>query len=143
MSAPMFDQLFKSNQSLLQPMLELNNIAMRLYGDVAREHIKVINELAVCHAEQLQQLSHAKRWEEMMEIQGQWAAKVSAPLNEYAQHMIDSSLEASSIYSKWMEKNIEQGKHFVKEGMKEGEEKMKEGFKAAKQMQEKTSSHHR
>ncbi len=57
--------------------------------------------------------------------------------------MIDSSLEATSIYSKWMEKNIEQGKHFVKEGMKEGEQKMKEGMhetlKAGKQLQEKTS----
>ncbi len=76
MSAPMFDQLFKSNQSFLQPMLELNHIAMRLYGDVARENLKVINELAVCHAEQLQQLSQAKRFEEVMEIQAGWAAKV-------------------------------------------------------------------
>lgn len=142
MSASIYDQLLKSNQPLLQPMLELNNIAIRMYGDVAREHVKVINELALCHAQQLQELSHAKKWEEMMEIQAQWAAKVTEPLNEYAQHMIDSTLEGCANYSKWLEKNIEHGKSFVKEGMKASEQTMKEGFKTGKVMQEKASSHH-
>jgi hypothetical protein len=88
-------------------MIELNNINMRLYGDVARENIKAINDLVLCHAEHVQQLSQAKKLEEVMAIQADLITNVSKPLNTYAQHMLNAMLESASIYSKWMEKGYQ------------------------------------
>ncbi len=105
-------------------------MTMRLYGDVSKEHIKMVNDLMLCHAESLQDLSQAKKWEQIMQIQGDFLAKVAIPLNEYAQHMIDATLEGNSNYSKWLEDNFEKNTQAFKENVKET---VKEG----KQLQEK------
>ncbi|MBS0288490.1 MAG: phasin family protein [Proteobacteria bacterium] len=109
MSVSMFDQFFKANQAFnfFEPIFELNKITMRLYGDAAKEQTKAINELLRCHAEQLQQLSHAKRWEEIMEIQANWAANAASPLNELTQAMIESCMNMNSHYAKWLEKGFQ------------------------------------
>ncbi|MBI2791592.1 MAG: phasin family protein [Gammaproteobacteria bacterium] len=107
MSASMFDQWPQANQSFLEPLIELNNINMRIYGDVARENIKAMNDLVLCHAEQVQQLSQAKKLEEVMAIQANLITNASKPLNTYAQHMLNTMLESASIYSKWLEKGYQ------------------------------------
>lgn len=107
MSASMFDQWPQANQSFLEPLIELNNINMRIYGDVARENIKAMNDLVLCHAEQVQQLSQAKKLEEIMAIQANLITNASKPLNTYAQHMLNTMLESASIYSKWLEKGYQ------------------------------------
>lgn len=115
----MFDQFSNPQKSLLGPWLAFNEMAMRLYGDLGKEHVKVINELMLCQAQQIQQLSQAKKFEQMMEIQAQCLAKAANPLNEYAQHMIDAFLASNADYTKWLEENYSEQAQFIKESIKE------------------------
>ncbi|MBS0288169.1 MAG: phasin family protein [Proteobacteria bacterium] len=119
MSSSMFDQLTNPQKSLLGPWLAFNEMAARLYGEVGKEQVRIVNELMHCQAEQLQQLSQAKKWEQMMEIHAQWLAKAANPLNDYAQHMIDTFLASNADYTKWLEENYLEQAEFIKESIKE------------------------
>ncbi len=122
MPASMYDQLLNPPSAFLAPLLALNEMTMRLYGEVSKEQIRVINELLLCHAEQLQELSQAKKVEQMVQIQGEFMAKAAGPLNAYAQHMIDALLEGNAGYAKWLEESIKQNTQAFKETIKEGKQ---------------------
>ncbi|MGD9591377.1 MAG: phasin family protein [Candidatus Berkiella sp.] len=132
MPASMYDQLLNPQKSFLAPMLAFNNLALRLYGAVGKEHCKMMNNLMHCHAQHLQDISQAKKFEEMMQLHGEYLAKTAAPLNDYAQHMIDTILESNERYAKWLEENFQKNTQAISEGVKNT---LKEG----KQLQDKAT----
>jgi hypothetical protein len=137
----MFDQWPQAQKSYLGPMLEFHAITTRFCGDIARENVKVLNELVLCHSEHLKQLSQAEKLQDMAQINADLATKTSEPLNEYAQHMIDMMLENASNYSKWLEQGIQTATETGAKVAQEGQHLAKEGLREAKHLQQKHMGH--
>jgi len=79
-----------------------------LCGDLARQNLRGMNELAQCGAEQLQGLSHAKGLEEAMNVQGRCAAKMIPQLFQHAQNNLEVVLRGASAYGDWFSKEANQ-----------------------------------
>ncbi len=137
MAASMYDQMMNPHKTFLGQLLAFNEMAMRIYGEAGKEQIKVMNELLLCHAKQIQDLSHAKKLDQMMDVYAQGLSNVATPLNDYAQYMIDAVLECNANYSKWLENNYQQHSQILKETVKDAKEEIKESIKEGKHFQEK------
>lgn len=107
MSHSFYDQWSQASQTSLSPWLEFNNITYRLYGDLSRQNLKIINELMQCYTEAIQECSHARGLDEILSAQSRIATKSSSNLAQHAQHIWDTFLESSTQYQKWMEKGME------------------------------------
>ena len=106
MTSSVFDQWSQYSKFSLAPLLELNGITTRLCVELARQNIKVMNELMKSNSEQLNEMSHAKSLPDVMQAQTQWTNKTMPQLVEHAQVMLDAYVDGASEYCKWLEKGV-------------------------------------
>jgi len=109
----------------MEPLMELNGITTRMCTDIARQNLKTMNDIMQCHAEQMQGMSHARGMEDMINAYSRWCAKVSAPLTQHTQNVLDTMLESASEYSKWWEKGLHHMSQQTKTMQEKAEKVMK------------------
>lgn len=104
-----FDQLSQNTNKFvnIEPMIEFNGITTRLYSEIARENLKMMNELMQCGVEQLQGLSHARGLEEVLSIHSKTMAKAAPQLFQHTQQILDTLVESAGEYSRIFEKGIQ------------------------------------
>ena len=108
MATSYFDQLSQNPNKFMnmEPVFAFNGITTRLYSELARENIQMMTELMQCGVEQMQGLSHARGFEEVMNVQSKTMAKATPQIIEHAQHMLDAMMTSATEYSKLFEKNV-------------------------------------
>lgn len=92
--------------SHMDTLIEMNGITSRLYSELARQNLKVMNELVQYGVEEMQGLSQARGLDEILSVLSQGAAKASPTVFQHAQRVLDTLLTSASDYNRLFEENM-------------------------------------
>lgn len=94
---------FQGQGNHMEQLIEWNGITTRLYSELARKNLKVMNELVQCGVEEMQGLSQARGIEEVLRVLSQSASKTSPTIFQHAQSVLDTLLSTASEYNRLIE----------------------------------------
>jgi len=110
----------------LEPYIEFNAITTRICGELARQNLKLMNELMQCSADQMQGMSHARDFEAVSSGYTRWCTRIAPQLTEHGQKVMDTMLTAVAEYNKWWEKELQRFSEHTKAGQENIEKVMKQ-----------------
>lgn len=93
--------------SNMDAIIEMNGITTRLCSELARQNLKMMNELVQCNVEEMQGLSQARGMEEVLSVISQSAAKTSPAVFQHAQRVLDTLLSTASDYNQLIEEGMQ------------------------------------
>lgn len=108
MTTPNYNQWSHVGKLSIVPLLELNGITMRLFGDITRENLSAFNEIVQGNAQHLHDVSHAKGLEDAMALQSRYMSKMGPRMFEHAQNILDTMLDSANQYQHWFESGMKQ-----------------------------------
>ena len=111
MTIPSHEQLTHFNKLSLRPLIELNGITTRMYGEITRENLNALNEIFQGNTQHAHDISHAKGLEEIISVNSKYASKMAPRMFEHAQHVLDTLLESANQYQSWFESYVKLYQH--------------------------------
>lgn len=107
MPTSIYDHWTQHQKASLGPLLELNNVTTRLYGELMRENLRAASEFAQSSQEQFKALSQAKDLKEIVQVQGQWISDIAPHAIKQTEKLLDMVLHFASEYRECYESNLE------------------------------------
>ena len=95
------------SSSLLEPIMELNAIQSRFYGDLAKQSMLAANDYMKAAQQQMTAMTQAKSLPETLRQQLSCISELNGKAIENSQQCLESCLQASVDYQHFFEKNFE------------------------------------
>ena len=90
----------------MESIVETHRILTLLLSELARLHLKALNELSQHGAQELQDLTKARGMEEVFQILSQGVAKASPIVLEHIQGVMETILSTASEYNRLLEESL-------------------------------------
>jgi len=108
-----FDQWSNPSKFGLEPLIELNSITTHTCGEILNENLSAINDLVQTSASMMQDLSRVKGLDDAFAATARSTSQLAPRMYEHNQRILNTFLEGSQEYQKWLGKGYHQA---MKEG---------------------------
>jgi hypothetical protein len=92
--------------SHMETLIEMNGITTRLYSELTRQNLRLINRVMQCGFEEMQDLTQARGFDDALKVMSQSASKISPPILEHAQSVMDALINTAGEYNRLLEEGM-------------------------------------
>ncbi len=106
MQKEFFEELSKFSTNTMKPFAALNTITSHAIESFTKNNIDVINDAFVSGMANIQSFANTKKVEDVVALQTQILKDSGSKAISYAQKSLDTLVDTSTAFSKWMEEGV-------------------------------------